>query len=116
MFVRQLFAQVPAKARLKVEAIEGDCASPGLGLSDQDRCVLISKIHVVIHAAATVRFDEKLPLAVSINVKGTQEILDLAREMPNLQVSQLAKSVPVVLEINLRAYGRKCYQSLDNRY
>lgn len=86
MIVQQLFAQVPAKARLKVEAIEGDCGSPGLGLSDQDRSVLVSKIHVVIHAAATVRFDEKLPLAVSINVKGTQEMLDLAREMPNLQV------------------------------
>lgn len=82
----QLFAQIPAKARLKVEAIEGDCGSPGLGLSDQERCLLVSKIHVVIHAAATVRFDEKLPLAVNINVKGTQEMLDLARDMPNLEV------------------------------
>ncbi|XP_046683821.1 fatty acyl-CoA reductase wat-like isoform X2 [Homalodisca vitripennis] len=85
IFSDPLFAKIPAKARLKVEAIEGDCAVPGLGLSDQDRCLLVSKVHIIIHAAATVRFDERLSIAVDINVRGTREMLDLAREMPGLK-------------------------------
>ncbi|XP_054280185.1 fatty acyl-CoA reductase wat-like isoform X2 [Macrosteles quadrilineatus] len=85
IFDDPLFCKIATKARHKVEAVEGDCSLPGLGLSDQDRCLLVSKVSIVIHAAATVRFDERLSLAVDINVRGTQEMLDLAREMSNLK-------------------------------
>lgn len=48
--------------------------------------------------AATVRFDEKLKMAVAINVRGPQEILKLAREMPHLKslihVSTAYSNVP----------------------
>lgn len=78
---------MPDSARKKLEAVEGDCGVLGLGLADQDRVLLLSKVNIVIHAAATVRFDERLPLAVDINVRGTKEMLDLARQMPGLKVN-----------------------------
>lgn len=42
---------------------------------------------MVFHIAATVRFDEKLKLAMAINVKGPREIVGLCREMPNLKAA-----------------------------
>lgn len=43
-------------------------------------------MNVVFHVAATVRFDEKLKLALGINVNGTREMMLLSREIHNLQV------------------------------
>jgi len=76
---------VSPKNRTKVVAVAGDCTLPGLGLSDTDRQTLVANVTTVFHVAATVRFDEALASAVSINVRGTKAILDLAREMPNLK-------------------------------
>ncbi|XP_063988303.1 fatty acyl-CoA reductase wat-like isoform X2 [Diachasmimorpha longicaudata] len=67
----------------KVVMIEGQLDN-GLELSPENR-ELLKNSHVVFHGAATVRFDEKLRLAVNINVRGTKEILLFAREMPNLK-------------------------------
>lgn len=47
------------------------------------------QVNIVIHAAATVRFDEKLKMAIAINVNGTKEILKLAKEIHHLKVSKL---------------------------
>lgn len=81
----QLRAKVP-KFRHKIVAIDGDCSLAGLGLKITDRQTLISNVDIVFHAAATVRFDEKLRLAVNINVHGTRELLDLCTHMKHLQV------------------------------
>lgn len=75
------------KFRHKIVAIAGDCALAGLGIKICDRQKLISNVNIVFHAAATVRFDEKLNLSVTINVHGTKEILDLCLEMKHLQVN-----------------------------
>lgn len=80
-----LRAQVP-KFRHRIVALAGDCALAGLGLSITDRATLVQQAHVVFHAAATVRFDEKLKLAVGINVHGTRELLALCGEMRSLAV------------------------------
>lgn len=40
---------------------------------------------VIFHGAATVRFDEHIKKSVLINVRGTKEMLNLARECPKLQ-------------------------------
>ncbi|XP_069690363.1 putative fatty acyl-CoA reductase CG5065 [Periplaneta americana] len=70
----------------KVTALSGDCIESGLGLSPSDRQLLAEEVDVVFHCAATVRFDEKLRFAVGINVRGTQSMLELAREMRRLKV------------------------------
>jgi len=69
----------------KIEGIHGDVSLPELGLSDQAKNTLIENCNVVIHAAATVNFNEKLPLAIRINVSGTKYILDLCHQMKHVQ-------------------------------
>ncbi|XP_055698069.1 fatty acyl-CoA reductase wat-like [Phlebotomus papatasi] len=76
--------EVP-KFRHKIVAIPGDCAIAGLGLKLTDRQTLISNVNIVFHAAATVRFDEKLKLAVGINVHGTRDMLNLCQHMKQLK-------------------------------
>lgn len=67
--------------------ISGDCSIAGLGLSLTDRQTLISNINVIFHAAATIKFDENLKLAVDINVHGTKDIIQLGKEMTQLKVN-----------------------------
>ncbi|XP_066991212.2 fatty acyl-CoA reductase wat [Anabrus simplex] len=80
----KLKEEVP-KFRHKVFAVSGDCSLPKLGLSAADRQMLSSEVDIVFHGAATVRFDEKIQVAVAINVSGTKNILELARSMPKLK-------------------------------
>jgi fatty acyl-CoA reductase len=70
----------------KVVLITGDCEQQGLGLSKEDRAVLVREVNIIFHSAATVRFDAKLWKAVAINILGTKDMLDLAREMLHLKV------------------------------
>lgn len=42
-------------------------------------------MNVIFHVAATVRFDEKLKLAIGINVTGTKSIINLCREVKELK-------------------------------
>lgn len=75
------------KFRHKIVPIEGDCSLPGLGISESDRRKLIENCQIIFHAAATVRFDEKLKLALAINVNGTKEIMLLSKQLNSLVVS-----------------------------
>lgn len=44
------------------------------------------KVNIILHCAATVRFDEHLKKAVNINIISLQDILKLANELNNLKV------------------------------
>lgn len=68
----------------KVIPIKGDVNLPDLGLSPDDRAMLIERVTVVFHSAATVRFDEPLKVAVNLNTQGTSRMVDLCRSMQNL--------------------------------
>lgn len=76
--------EVP-KFRDKVVAICGDCSVEELGISAEDRRTLINEVSVVFHVAATVRFNEKLKLASAINVRSTNDLLELCKSMPKLK-------------------------------
>ena len=71
----------------KVQLIIGDCLSPGLGLSNDDRNLLKQNINFIFHIAATVRFDQHIHTAFTINVMATQHLLEIASESKNLKVS-----------------------------
>jgi alcohol-forming fatty acyl-CoA reductase len=43
------------------------------------------QVEFIFHGAATVRFDEPLKTAVEINVRGTREIFQLARQCGKLK-------------------------------
>ncbi|KAG8306270.1 hypothetical protein J6590_050641 [Homalodisca vitripennis] len=74
------------KYRHKVTGVSCDMGARGLALSEHDKDLLVQEVSVVFHGAATVRFDEQLRTAYNINVRGTQEMINLAKEMKNLKV------------------------------
>ncbi|KAL0121371.1 hypothetical protein PUN28_006710 [Cardiocondyla obscurior] len=69
---------------VKIKMVEADLSKLGLELSQEDQELLLDT-NVIFHAAATVRFNEALRLAVNINIRGTKELLLLAKRMPNLK-------------------------------
>jgi fatty acyl-CoA reductase len=70
----------------KVVGIPGDVTLPDLGLSASNRQLLIDRVSIIFHAAATIRFDEPLKRAVLINTRGTKLMLELAQDMKKLEV------------------------------
>lgn len=68
----------------KLIGVVGDCELPGLGLSNEDRQLLIDNVSIIFHAAATVNFDERLSLSLKINVMGTQGVVDVCRRVKKL--------------------------------
>ncbi|XP_017755704.1 PREDICTED: putative fatty acyl-CoA reductase CG5065 [Eufriesea mexicana] len=91
----------------KIIPIKGDVAQPNLGLSPEDRNLITQKVNIVFHSAATVRFNEPLKVAVNLNTKGTNRMIDLCKDIKNLisvvHVST-AYSNPNRLEVNETIY------------
>uniref|UniRef100_A0AAR5P819 Fatty acyl-CoA reductase n=1 Tax=Dendroctonus ponderosae TaxID=77166 RepID=A0AAR5P819_DENPD len=69
----------------KVDAVEGDVMLPNLGISEKDRIMLANEVQLILHCAATIRFDETLKKAVLLNARGTKFMLELAKECKQLQ-------------------------------
>ncbi|XP_049883820.1 fatty acyl-CoA reductase wat-like [Pectinophora gossypiella] len=69
----------------RIYPVEGDVAEPKLGLSDEEYKLIIEDTDVIIHVAATVSFDEPLKVAALTNVRGTMEMLRLAKKCNNLK-------------------------------
>lgn len=69
----------------KVKVIKGDITFDDLALSELDLETLKRDVSVVIHSAATIRFDEPLKRAVRINVTATKRVLELALQFKNLK-------------------------------
>jgi len=67
----------------RVQVIEGDVATDGLGLTDEGRS-LLAGCDIVIHSAATVSFDSPIDLAVEVNLLGPTRI---ARTLQDLAVT-----------------------------
>ncbi|XP_056639603.1 facilitated trehalose transporter Tret1-like isoform X2 [Diorhabda sublineata] len=88
LFEDVIFDEVKKKCpkfKHKIEAISGECQLSGLGLNITDMQTLISKVNIIFHVAATVRFDENIKIAYDINVNGIKYVIDLARKMTNLK-------------------------------
>jgi fatty acyl-CoA reductase len=69
----------------KVTGIAGDCCLLRLGISDLDMETIASEVNVVFHMAATVRFDEKLKLALTVNTVSVVEMLKICSKISNLE-------------------------------
>ncbi|GAB1866827.1 Fatty acyl-CoA reductase [Camponotus japonicus] len=68
----------------KIFPVKGDLGMPELGLQPEDKEMLIQRVNIVFHIAATVRFNEPLKIAVNLNTRGTDRMLDLCRHMTKL--------------------------------
>ncbi|XP_043286437.1 fatty acyl-CoA reductase wat-like [Venturia canescens] len=80
----RLRKEVP-KFRHKLVAISGDCSKRGLGLSSVDRERLTREVSIVFHGAATVRFDERIDIALAINAGSAVDMIDLCKHMERLK-------------------------------
>jgi len=49
--------------------------------------MLVEKVTIIIHAAASVRFNNSLKYAIFVNTRATRDICILAQSMKNLIVS-----------------------------
>ncbi|KAK1310432.1 hypothetical protein QJS10_CPA08g01638 [Acorus calamus] len=71
----------------KVKPIAGDVSVENLGIQDMNLIQEMQKeIHIVVHSAATTRFNERYEVALDINVQGTKNVLEFTRKCPNLQM------------------------------
>ncbi|XP_014245937.1 fatty acyl-CoA reductase wat-like [Cimex lectularius] len=68
-----------------ITIVDGDSSKPELGLSNESIALLKEKIEVVLHGAATVRFNEHIKIATNINVLGTKTVALLCQQMRNLK-------------------------------
>lgn len=68
----------------KLIAVSGDMTMKGLAIKSEDIKLIINTVNIVFHCAASVRFDESLQTAVILNTRGTQEIIEIAKQIRNL--------------------------------
>jgi len=78
--------QKPGLIEEKLIPILGDMTELRLGISEEDYNFLVNNVTVVFHVAASVRFDEPIQDATIMNVRGTREVVQLAKQMKNLAV------------------------------
>lgn len=62
----------------KVAPIVGDLTLKKLGISNEDRALLIEEVDIIINIAASTNFDDPLLEALNINYFGCLRMLDLA--------------------------------------
>ncbi|XP_037955042.1 putative fatty acyl-CoA reductase CG8306 [Teleopsis dalmanni] len=69
----------------KLVPIEGDVGEEHLGISEINRQILIENVHVVFHSAATLDFFQTLKTTTNINLRGTRRVVELCKQIQNLQ-------------------------------
>lgn len=64
----------------RMKVVAGDVEKEGLGLSEEDRVALVKGATHIVHAAAEVRLDVPADRLRRVNVQGTANVLELARQ------------------------------------
>ncbi|CAG9858436.1 unnamed protein product [Phyllotreta striolata] len=82
---KKLLEQKP-EAPEKCTVVPGDVTEIDLGISEENRSVLTNEVNFIFHSAATVRFDDSLKYAVTMNTRGTKFALELAEQCRNLKL------------------------------
>ena len=72
----------------KLIPIVGDTSQENLGLSAVDRQMLTERVTIIIHSAASVKFNDSLKYAILTNTRSTRDICLLAERTKNLVVSK----------------------------
>ncbi|KAJ2942775.1 hypothetical protein O0L34_g14963 [Tuta absoluta] len=92
MFADPLFETVITKSGgveplvSKMKIVSADMQEPDLALSPEDREYIVDNVTMIVHAAATIRFDEMLKKAVLLNVRGTKLMLELGKDCKKLKI------------------------------
>ncbi|XP_075988806.1 putative fatty acyl-CoA reductase CG5065 [Anticarsia gemmatalis] len=83
----QIFDKVRARNPRQLDklvAVAGDVSQPHLGL-DNEAIASLREVSIVFHSAATLKFDEPMPVAIQQNVRSVERALDLCDKLPNIQ-------------------------------
>ncbi|XP_062554996.1 fatty acyl-CoA reductase wat-like [Armigeres subalbatus] len=73
------------KFKDRIKVVEGNLEKAGLDLSPENIQYLHENVNVILHIAATVKFDEEIIKALSINLLGTREALEIGKQAKNLE-------------------------------
>lgn len=65
----------------KVEVVPGDLAQPGCGISPENQKRLLPEVHYVIHAAASIQFDNPIHTDLTLSYVATKTIADFAAKV-----------------------------------
>ncbi|XP_072760080.1 fatty acyl-CoA reductase 1-like isoform X2 [Anoplolepis gracilipes] len=68
----------------KLILVSGDTSQENLGLSTIDRQMLIERVTIIIHNAASVKFNDSLKYAIFTNTRSTRDVCIFAESMKNL--------------------------------
>ncbi|XP_058057958.1 fatty acyl-CoA reductase 1-like [Anopheles bellator] len=71
--------------RDRIRVVEGDLEKPNYALNPDVMSYLKEYTHIILHIAATVKFDEEMIKAININLGGTRTALEIGRQAKNLQ-------------------------------
>ena len=82
--IGRLYERPPESAG-RLHAVRAELTAPGLGMSERDRRMVARDVERVVHCAASIQFTLPLEEAREINVAGTERVLELARELPQLE-------------------------------
>nr|ADD62439.1 fatty-acyl CoA reductase II [Yponomeuta evonymella] len=65
----------------KVVPVVGDLTMPNLGLSAAVQDLIVTKVSIIFHVAATVKFNERMKNALANNVEATREVINLCHRL-----------------------------------
>ena len=65
----------------KVEVVPGDLAQPQCGISPENQERLLPEVHYVIHAAASIQFDNPIHIDLALSYVATKTIADFAAKV-----------------------------------
>eukprot|EP00884_Botryococcus_braunii_P013428 jgi/Botrbrau1/22086/Bobra.0206s0013.1 len=77
--------QLPAEVRRKVITLTGDLMEPNLGLSHATLKQLTEEVTHVIHAAASISFEDPIMSLMNQNYEATKRLAGIAADMKNLK-------------------------------
>ncbi|XP_050358325.1 fatty acyl-CoA reductase wat-like [Nymphalis io] len=69
----------------KLEIVEGDSSEDNLCIDEKTWARLRDEVNIIFHVAASVNFRESLKVAIFTNIKGTREMLKLAKACKHLK-------------------------------
>ena len=70
----------------KLVPVPGDLGVDGVGLSPSDFEKITETAEIVVHSAASTKFNERFDVAVNVNALGPKRMLDLAKQCGKLKV------------------------------
>jgi thioester reductase-like protein len=89
--VEETLREVGATRFEHLHVLAGDISSPGLGLSDPDRKLIVSSANEVWHCAASLSFQqEDRDEIFRMNVEGTRRILELVKQTPERRIHHVS--------------------------